>query len=55
MRFHALRARVARKLGRRFDLRRFHDAVLSWGPLPLDVLEVKANECLAEPRCVLAE
>lgn len=53
LRFHAMRERAEQKLGRRFDLRKFHDAVLSWGPLPLDVLEVKVDECLAEPGCVL--
>jgi uncharacterized protein (DUF885 family) len=34
-----LRARATRELGARFDLRRFHNALLDNGPLPLDLLE----------------
>ena len=34
-----LRARAKRELGAKFDIRKFHDAVLGEGPLPLDVLD----------------
>jgi uncharacterized protein (DUF885 family) len=38
-----LRERAQTKLGKKFDIRGFHDAVLDQGPLPLDVLEEKIS------------
>jgi uncharacterized protein (DUF885 family) len=44
MKILELRERTQKKLGAKFDLRAFHDAVLDQGPLPLDILETKINE-----------
>jgi uncharacterized protein (DUF885 family) len=43
MKIIELRERARQQLGDRFDLRTFHDALLSDGPLPLDVLEANMN------------
>ena len=44
MRIVALRETARRELGERFDIRRFHDAVLLAGPLPLDMLEARLRD-----------
>jgi uncharacterized protein (DUF885 family) len=44
MRIVALRETARRELGDRFDIRRFHDAVLLAGPLPLDRLETRIRD-----------
>lgn len=48
--FLELRERAARQLGARFDLRQFHDAVLADGSLPLDVLDARIDEWIAQRR-----
>ncbi len=47
MRILELRARAQKKLGAKFDIRSFHDAVLDQGPLPLDLLEEKIDAWIA--------
>ncbi|HWP42687.1 MAG TPA: DUF885 domain-containing protein, partial [Blastocatellia bacterium] len=45
-----LRARAERELGQRFDIRRFHNALLDDGPLPLGLLEKRIDEWIAEQK-----
>lgn len=47
LRIAALRERAATVLGRRFDLRRFHDVVLGNGALPLDELQRQVERWIA--------
>jgi uncharacterized protein (DUF885 family) len=45
-----LRARAEKELGPKFDVRKFHTAVLADGALPLDVLEQKVERWLQSQR-----
>jgi uncharacterized protein (DUF885 family) len=47
LKIKALRAKAKAALGDRFDLRRFHNALIDDGPLPLDVLESRIDEWIA--------
>jgi len=50
LRIKALRAKAKAALGDRFDLRRFHNALIDDGALPLDVLEARIDEWIAARR-----
>ncbi|HXH52603.1 MAG TPA: DUF885 domain-containing protein [Sphingomicrobium sp.] len=47
LKIRELRAKAERTLGDRFDLRRFHDAVLGQGAVPLDTLEAQIDAWIA--------
>ena len=50
LRIRELRARAEKALGERFDIRRFHNALLDDGPLPLTVLEARIDQWIARER-----
>jgi uncharacterized protein (DUF885 family) len=50
LKIRELRAKAERELGSKFDLRRFHDAVLGQGAVPLDTLEVQINAWIASEK-----
>ena len=47
LKMQELRARATRALGAKFDIRRFHDALLENGAVPLTVLEAKIDAWIA--------
>ena len=48
LKIRALRARASNALGTKFDLRHFHDTVLSTGSVPLPVLERRIDRFIAD-------
>ena len=48
MKIRDLRTRAEKELGNRFDVRKFHDAVLEQGDVPLDLLEAHVNAWMKE-------
>jgi uncharacterized protein (DUF885 family) len=48
LKIRELRARAEQQMGARFDLRRFHDTVLSLGSVPLPVLEQRIERFIVE-------
>jgi len=50
LRIQALRRRAREKLGDRFDIRDFHDAVLGSGAVPLDILERNVDAYIQKGR-----
>src|SRR6202008_1298613 len=48
LKIHALRAEAEKRQGANFNVRKFHDAVLESGSIPLDVLETHVRTWLAE-------
>ena len=43
LKIRELRERAKKQLGNKFDLKKFHDEVLSGGALPLDVLDARID------------
>jgi uncharacterized protein (DUF885 family) len=48
LKFIELRRRAQDRLGAKFDIRAFHDEMLSAGALPLDVLDARTNAWIAD-------
>lgn len=50
LKFKELRARARKELGEKFDIRKFHDALLGSGALPMDVVEERMTRWIAEQK-----
>lgn len=50
LKFLELRERARKELGPKFDIRTFHDEILSGGSLPLDLLESRVTKWIADQR-----
>jgi uncharacterized protein (DUF885 family) len=47
LKIRELRSRAQKELGAKFDIRKFHDAILAGGSLPLDVLDARITRWIA--------
>lgn len=52
LKFLELRQRAKDRLGEKFDIRAFHDEMLSGGAMPLDVLDARTNAWIASLKSV---
>jgi uncharacterized protein (DUF885 family) len=50
LKFRELRDRARKELGPKFDIRKFHDEMLDGGTLPLDLLDARTNQWIAEQK-----
>ena len=50
IRLRGVRARAERELGAKFDIRRFHDALLVNGPLPMALLDSRMDRWIADQK-----
>lgn len=54
LKIRELREHARKELGPKFDIRSFHDEILSGGALPLDMLEARTNKWIAEQKSKVA-
>ena len=45
-----LRAEAEQRMGERFDIKGFHDAILLAGPVPLDIMERNVDSWIARQK-----
>jgi uncharacterized protein (DUF885 family) len=50
LKIRELRDRAQKELGRKFDIRTFHDEMLDGGTLPLDLLEARTDKWIAQQK-----
>ena len=50
LKFRELREKAEKELGPKFDIRKFHDQMLDGGTLPLDMLEARTDQWIAEQK-----
>ena len=50
LKFRELRERAQKELGRKFDIRTFHDEMLDGGTLPLDLLDARTDKWIAQQK-----